>query len=174
MRRPPPSSQSSRLKEHLGTDAEAINIGRDLSLRLAEAFLVEILKLDFQVGIQIPVDAQFESIQFATVNGSVVQIQIVITGRKLPSAPTPRRAAIVVANPPKWRVWPGDVGAALSAVAAVVNAVLTGQEIRDLDVTTFKASFANVSAVNDNAMGRRPSVLRLEGERPPHVKQLQP
>ena len=50
-----------RLEEQLGADAKGIHIGGDSARWLGEALLIEVLKLNLQVRVQVPVDSQLEA-----------------------------------------------------------------------------------------------------------------
>src|SRR5262249_52859455 len=153
------------LKEKLSADAKAIDVARDCPAwrcSFVEAIIVEVLELDFQIGVEIPVHAELDAVHDAAVNQVVIQIEARPARRQFPRAGTRGEAAVFRAHRPELRERPGDIGAAQPTEAAVIGAVFAGEEVGKLDISAVEAQSVAANAGDDGIVDPGEGPLRLQ------------
>src|SRR5437016_4865378 len=99
-----PGWYSTLSEEELGADAEALHHARQVAVaaaRLVPAGVIDVLELDLQVRVQVPVDSQGQPLLDAALDRAVVQVQVRIARGEFPSPAAPAGAAFGVAHGPE-------------------------------------------------------------------------
>jgi hypothetical protein len=103
------------LEEELRAYPKPVQIAGKLAGGGIKTIVVQVLELKLDVGVQIPIHAQFKPVQLPTANGTVVQIQVRPASSKFPGAAAEAVTAAVPSGSPEGSVRTGDIGAAQSA-----------------------------------------------------------
>ena len=115
---------------------------------LVIAILVDVLELNFQVLVQIPVQDDVGAIQDTALDRAVVQVQVVKAGRDFPGARAGGPTTVVTTGQPEWRRRAIEVVGGDAAEATIIGAVFAGQEVTSLDVTAVISQCARLDAAN--------------------------
>src|SRR5205823_2358947 len=143
-----PAAPDGGLEGELGADAQAIDRTRNHAGPQVEPFIVHVLELDLEVGIQIPVQAHGNTVHDAAPDGTVtaVEVEVRVADSRLPGPDPPVEAAMFIADEPEGGVRTGDIGRTEPAEPFVVGAVLARQEVRQGDIPAVEDRVTDVLA----------------------------
>src|SRR5438309_2258172 len=89
----------------LHTQADAARLADEDARGQAVAVVIDVLKLELHIVVEVPVQAEVKALQVPAVDGGAVgpgiEIHVPIAGRELPGAHVPVQTAILVADEPE-------------------------------------------------------------------------